>query len=259
LNKTFDRSASLVFLALGIFIIFYSQNFSESSYGSVIGPNALPQVLGGLFILLSAINLYGTFRAKFEVKGVSSDGNTNIFVGKDSDGTSVFSVDTLGNINANNIPNVVEWTAYDVTIGGSVTNPALPSSYTKTAYYKVIGKTMHIIFSYYHSSSVNSTAGSGYYTLSLPSGYAINTNIATIPSTLVCASGNFAGIEATSVGNGLISANHTNHNPIVVYAASATSLCVYSITENVTLWGNGNYNFNSNYMACKFTAQIPIL
>ncbi len=68
LSKTFDRYASLVFLALGVFIIFYSKNFSQSSYGSVVGPNAVPQVLGFLFILLSALNLYGTFRAKAEVE-----------------------------------------------------------------------------------------------------------------------------------------------------------------------------------------------
>lgn len=68
MSKTFDRYASFVFLALGVLIIFYSQNYSQNSYGSVVGPNALPIVLGVLFVILSLINLYGTFRSKTEVK-----------------------------------------------------------------------------------------------------------------------------------------------------------------------------------------------
>ncbi|MDN3015380.1 tripartite tricarboxylate transporter TctB family protein [Paenibacillus sp. BSR1-1] len=49
----FDRVASIVFLAVGVLFIVGSRHISSSSYGSVVGPDIFPFVLGGLLVLLS--------------------------------------------------------------------------------------------------------------------------------------------------------------------------------------------------------------
>lgn len=54
MNKTFDRYASVVFAAIGAFFVAASQGIAESAYGSQVGPNLFPLLLGILLILLSA-------------------------------------------------------------------------------------------------------------------------------------------------------------------------------------------------------------
>ncbi|MEH7332557.1 tripartite tricarboxylate transporter TctB family protein [Neobacillus drentensis] len=49
----FDRVASIVFLAVGVLFIVGSRHISSSSYGSVVGPDIFPFILGILLVLLS--------------------------------------------------------------------------------------------------------------------------------------------------------------------------------------------------------------
>ncbi|MGG1677043.1 tripartite tricarboxylate transporter TctB family protein [Neobacillus sp. NRS-1170] len=49
----FDRIASIVFLAVGVLFIIGSRHLSSSSYGSVVGPDIFPFVLGIILVLLS--------------------------------------------------------------------------------------------------------------------------------------------------------------------------------------------------------------
>ncbi|KIL39977.1 transporter [Gordoniibacillus kamchatkensis] len=64
MNRTFDRYAGIVFLAAGAAFMLESKNISSSAYGSSIGANIFPFVLGLLLSLLSLRLVYGTFRYK---------------------------------------------------------------------------------------------------------------------------------------------------------------------------------------------------
>ncbi|QCJ42486.1 tripartite tricarboxylate transporter TctB family protein [Bacillus sp. S3] len=49
----FDRIASVAFLVVGILFIVGSRNLSSTSYGSVVGPDIFPFILGIMLVLLS--------------------------------------------------------------------------------------------------------------------------------------------------------------------------------------------------------------
>ncbi len=68
MDKTFDRYAGIVFLAIAAFFIFESQKITTSSYGSSVGPNIFPMGLGILLGLLSIRLLYETFRYQNQEK-----------------------------------------------------------------------------------------------------------------------------------------------------------------------------------------------
>jgi putative tricarboxylic transport membrane protein len=63
-NKTFDRYAGIVFLALGAFFIMESRRISESAYGSSVGPDVAPFILGIFLAFMSAKLIYETFQYK---------------------------------------------------------------------------------------------------------------------------------------------------------------------------------------------------
>lgn len=52
-NRIFDKYTSIVLLLIGIAFVWGSQGISKSSYGSNVGPDIFPTVLGILLILLS--------------------------------------------------------------------------------------------------------------------------------------------------------------------------------------------------------------
>ncbi|MET3287645.1 tripartite tricarboxylate transporter TctB family protein [Brevibacillus fluminis] len=62
MSKTFDRYASLAFLAIGILFVVGSRSISASAYGSEVGPDIFPLGLGSLLVLLSLRLFYETFR-----------------------------------------------------------------------------------------------------------------------------------------------------------------------------------------------------
>ncbi|KZE66127.1 transporter [Fictibacillus phosphorivorans] len=49
----FDRYASVLFALLGAAFLFESRNIADSAYGSEVGPNVFPFLLGLILILLS--------------------------------------------------------------------------------------------------------------------------------------------------------------------------------------------------------------
>ncbi|MEH7353582.1 tripartite tricarboxylate transporter TctB family protein [Neobacillus drentensis] len=57
----FDRIASIAFLAVGVLFIIGSKHLASSSYGSVVGPDIFPFILGILLVLLSIRLFYETF------------------------------------------------------------------------------------------------------------------------------------------------------------------------------------------------------
>ncbi|TBL79943.1 tripartite tricarboxylate transporter TctB family protein [Paenibacillus thalictri] len=74
MNRTFDRYAGIVFLAVGTAFMIGSRTISTSAYGSNVGANIFPMILGGLLALLSLRLIYETFRAqKTETKKQNLD------------------------------------------------------------------------------------------------------------------------------------------------------------------------------------------
>lgn len=66
MNKTFDRYAGIVFLAVGAAFMIESQGISTSAYGSKVGANIFPLLLGLFLTLLSIRLIYETFRYKHQ-------------------------------------------------------------------------------------------------------------------------------------------------------------------------------------------------
>ncbi|QQE74831.1 tripartite tricarboxylate transporter TctB family protein [Brevibacillus composti] len=62
MSKTFDRYASIVFLAMGVAFVIGSMGISQSAYGSKVGPNIFPLGLGSILVLLSIRLFFETFR-----------------------------------------------------------------------------------------------------------------------------------------------------------------------------------------------------
>jgi putative tricarboxylic transport membrane protein len=69
-NKTFDRYAGIIFLAVAAFFITESKGISTNSYGSTVGPNIFPLGIGLLLGIMSIRLVYETFRYQNEVKEV---------------------------------------------------------------------------------------------------------------------------------------------------------------------------------------------
>jgi putative tricarboxylic transport membrane protein len=66
MNKLFDRGASIFFLLFGLLFTYESQKISTATYGSNVGPNVFPFVLGIILMLISLRLLYETFQYKEE-------------------------------------------------------------------------------------------------------------------------------------------------------------------------------------------------
>lgn len=66
--RAFDRVASIVFFLIGLAIFIYSQTLTKSSFGSTIGPSAMPTLWSSLLMLLSAIGIVISFRDKTPAK-----------------------------------------------------------------------------------------------------------------------------------------------------------------------------------------------
>jgi putative tricarboxylic transport membrane protein len=72
MSKTFDRYTSFIFLIVGAAFVFESKGISQSAYGSSVGPDIFPRVLGILLILLSLRLFYETFRYTVKQGGKSN-------------------------------------------------------------------------------------------------------------------------------------------------------------------------------------------
>lgn len=62
----FDYIASVLFLAVGILFIIGSRSLGSSSYGSAVGPDIFPFILGSALVLLSIRLFYETFVTKIQ-------------------------------------------------------------------------------------------------------------------------------------------------------------------------------------------------
>jgi putative tricarboxylic transport membrane protein len=62
MNKTFDRYAGIIFLMIGAAFMLESFRISKSAYGSNVGPNVFPFLLGLILVLLSIKLLLETLK-----------------------------------------------------------------------------------------------------------------------------------------------------------------------------------------------------
>jgi putative tricarboxylic transport membrane protein len=69
MNTTFDRYAGIAFFAIGVAFVFGSRSISTSAYGSNVGANIFPMILGSFLALMSARLIYDSFRKKQLEKG----------------------------------------------------------------------------------------------------------------------------------------------------------------------------------------------
>lgn len=69
MNKAFDRTISIVFLAVGTAFAYGSLSISSSAYGSHVGPNIFPLGLGILLMLISLRLFYETLKYPAASKG----------------------------------------------------------------------------------------------------------------------------------------------------------------------------------------------
>ncbi|MET3318732.1 UNVERIFIED_ORG: putative tricarboxylic transport membrane protein [Peribacillus simplex] len=64
MDMKFDRFAAVAFLAVGVLFMLGSRNLSSSSYGSSVGPDIFPFVLGLVLAALSIRLFYEAYRSK---------------------------------------------------------------------------------------------------------------------------------------------------------------------------------------------------
>lgn len=69
MSKTFDRYSSIVYMIVGVFFIFESRKISDSAYGSSVGSDIFPTILGAILILLSIRLFYETIQYVDHAKG----------------------------------------------------------------------------------------------------------------------------------------------------------------------------------------------
>jgi putative tricarboxylic transport membrane protein len=60
---SFDRYASVIFALIGAAFLFESRNIAKSAYGSEVGPNVFPFLLGLILILLSVKLFLESFKS----------------------------------------------------------------------------------------------------------------------------------------------------------------------------------------------------
>lgn len=62
-TASFDRYASVIFALIGTAFLFESRNIATSAYGSEVGPNVFPFLLGLILILLSVKLFLESFKS----------------------------------------------------------------------------------------------------------------------------------------------------------------------------------------------------
>jgi hypothetical protein len=136
-------------------------------------------------------------------------------------------------------------TNFTPTIGGTTSNPSLGLTSQKHYYY-VIGKILYVNYQFYFDGS--GTAGSGTMTISLPSGFTVDTNKITTDDN---ASVN-SFYAATKVGYGNIT---VSYNIIAtIYTTDTTKILLYYTNYTSASGRLAPVNHNS----LSFNISVPI-
>jgi hypothetical protein len=148
---------------------------------------------------------------------------------------------------------VSDWISYTPTLTGSITNPTKGTN-TEKAYWRRVGSTMEIQYSYEQSAAGSS--GNGFYALSLPLGYTVDSTVlqATTSGAAVNMVGSAYIYNGTTEYIGDVIVNTTSYSA----PANAMNITIFTSIGATTGWGNGNAAFGGTTLRVKFFARIPI-
>lgn len=160
------------------------------------------------------------------------------------------------------------WQSYTPTITCPCSSFHLVNTYIMKGLYRVVGKSLLLKFIYSHTDNTGFNEGGSYtlpYQISIPSGFTIDTSLATIPSSLVSTTNNGAGRDSLPLG---ASTYFSSSAPICfpgkVVPLSSSALGIHNISMGVanppfTLWGCGNSFYGGTNVELTFTCEIPIV
>jgi hypothetical protein len=163
----------------------------------------------------------------------------------------------LGEVTITSTAGSVDWDTYTPTIGGTVSAPTLPTSKNLYGRYSSQGKVLTLIFSLSGDSSAGSSAGSGDYTISLPSGYTIDTGVVTL-------GGSSPYLAGTSLGTATLLTDSAGSGGAwsVVPRSSTTLVLVGQNPSSGTqplVWGSGQFPIGAaGEYRVSFVATIPV-
>jgi len=164
---------------------------------------------------------------------------------------------TLGQVTISSTAGSVDWSSYEPVIGGTVSSPTLPTNKNLYGRYSSQGKVLTLIFSLSGNSSSGAHAGSGDYTISLPSGYTVDTNAATLGATTPYLAGTSVGTaslltNAAGSGGAWSVVPRTNTTLVLVGQNPASGI-------QPLVWGSGYFPIgDAGEYRISFVATIPV-
>lgn len=149
--------------------------------------------------------------------------------------------------------------SYTPVITGAVTNPTPPEGTNLVGTYVVQGKTMTLNFNLSCAVTTGASAGSGIYTISMPPGYTIDTNYASLGT-----SGQSYN-DGSPLGMSVLLADIAGAGGAwAVIPASTTQLVLIgqnpAVATGTLVWGSANFPLGAatNYRV-SFIASIPVV
>lgn len=142
------------------------------------------------------------------------------------------------------------WTAFTVTITGSTSNPTKGTVATDAAFWRRVGDSMEIVYSYRQTGA--GASGSGTYLFSIPGGHTIDTTKTT----------SSAGNQGRASVGAAHSSDGTNNYTGYVQVHNTTNLNV--VTDNGTngataIVSNTNSPLGNASAQYSFLAKVPIV
>jgi len=161
-------------------------------------------------------------------------------------------------------PNLVDlqYKAYTPVITGSTTSPTMGTGYSLKGLFSVIGKSLEVDFNLYQATS--GTAGSGYYKISIPDGYFIDTTKISAIASPTSVQGDMSGVDSLPVGIGYVTTyNAVYSNPSKVVVLDSTHIGIFMTRDDstyaMTLWGSGYAGLSVSKLNVSFTCKLPII
>lgn len=163
-----------------------------------------------------------------------------------------------GEVTISSTAEIVNWGSYVPVIGGTVTSPTLSALKNLYGRYSIHGKVLTLLFSFSGMTNAGAASGSGDYTISLPTGVTIDTNVVTIDGTSPYIGGTSLGtatLLTDSVGSGgAWSVIPRTNNTLVLVGQNPSS------STQPLVWGSGQFPIGgAGEYRISFVATIPIV
>lgn len=144
-----------------------------------------------------------------------------------------------------------------ITLTGSITNPTKGTTTVDRIIGSRIGNKIRLKYEYAHGAA--GTAGSGGYTVSIPSGLTIDTTKIPASATFVVAS--LSGQASANCGFGFFGQNSSNHGAARPYVFDSTKIAaeLEVSATSVDYWKSTYYAFNVANFGFSMTVEVPIL